>query len=265
MSKIRLAFSGSGFRLGAHIGALKAVLDAGYDVVEVAGTSGGSICAALFAAGMPIVDMVELVSTMDWSPLLTFDPWSGLRNGGYCSGDKLLAFLHGKTGGKTFAELSIDLKIIASDLGGEKQVVFSKATTPDMPIALAARASASIPFVYTPVKYQGMTLVDGGCCDNLPADALTVDAAPRLGVYLLSDDPPAQSMDLATMAGRVIDLMLASNEDLHVASAEKSGARIVRVETAYANSLDRNMPAAIRQRLFDDGYAAADAALKGMA
>jgi hypothetical protein len=38
MSKpIRVALSGSGFRLGAHLGALQAVADAGYEVIELAG------------------------------------------------------------------------------------------------------------------------------------------------------------------------------------------------------------------------------------
>ena len=52
MKPIRLAFSGSGYLAGIHAGAACAVLDYGYDIVEVAGTSGGSICAAAVAVGM---------------------------------------------------------------------------------------------------------------------------------------------------------------------------------------------------------------------
>jgi NTE family protein len=111
------------------------------------------------------------------------------------------------------------------------------------------------------VKYQGLTLVDGGCCDNLPADELTVDSAPRLGIYLTSDDAPVKSLDLVSMAGRVVDLMLASSENAHVNSAARSGAQIVYVNTGSANSLNANMPLAVRQTLFQTGYDATKAAL----
>lgn len=67
-NRIRVALSGSGFRLGAHLGALQAIVDAGYEVVELAGTSGGSIVSAMFAGGMKLADMHELCMQMDWSP-----------------------------------------------------------------------------------------------------------------------------------------------------------------------------------------------------
>ena len=54
MKPIRVALSGSGFRLGAQLGALQAISDAGFEIVQIAGASGGSIVAALFASGMSL-------------------------------------------------------------------------------------------------------------------------------------------------------------------------------------------------------------------
>jgi len=41
-----------------------------------------------------------------------------------------------------------------------------------------------------------------------------------------------------------------------------SGATIISVPTGYASSFDRNMSAATRQRLYDDGYAVTNAAIQ---
>ncbi len=265
MSKqLRLAFSGSGFRLPAFCGVLSAIEEAGWDIVELAGTSGGSICAALYASGMNADQMTHMAISQDWSKMLTFDPFRGVIHGGYCSGDVLEEFLLEHTKNKTFADIEVDLKIVASDLVTESEVIFSKATTPNMPIGLAARASASIPFVYVPVSYKNWLLVDGGCCNNIPVDRLVVDGIPRFGVYLVSSDSPLApgSYGPSTIAERVIDLMLASNEDAHVADAAATGAKIIHIDTSYAGSLDRHMLSTTRIRLIADGRAAMQQALK---
>lgn len=256
---IRAALSGSGYRLPAHLGALQAIVDAGYSPVELAGTSGGSIVAALYASGMSLARMHELCMTLDWSPMMRFSVWDVLRHQAACSGDALLDYLLDATGGRTFAQLDIDLKIVAADLLTEREFVFGRASTPDVPVAVAARASASIPLVFPPVDSSGALLVDGGTCNNVPASQLTVDGTPRLGIYLASDDTPlpaGKRYRLATLLPRVIDLMLAANEDAHNDLAEQGGATIVRVPVGYASSFDRNMPLDTRQWLYDDGYSA---------
>lgn len=264
MKPIRVALSGSGFRLGAHVGALQAIADAGFTVIEVAGTSGGSIVAALFAAGVPLADMRRLAMETDWSPMMRFSAWSVLRHQALCSGDRLLAFLTEVTGGRTFAQLGVELKVIASDLLTEREFQFSRERTPDVAIALAARASASIPIVFAPVAAAGALLVDGGTTDNMPVSDLVVDGVPRLGVFLRSDDTPLTPgrYGLRTLAPRVIDLMLASNEDARMAADRSTGAAIVDVPTGYASSLDRDMSVATRQRLYDDGHRAVRSVLR---
>ncbi|WP_334034775.1 patatin-like phospholipase family protein [Burkholderia cepacia] len=266
MKPIRVALSGSGFRLGAHIGALQAIEDAGYTVIELAGTSGGSIVASLYASGVPLDVMRQMLMELDWSRMMSFSPWTLIRRQALCSGEALLEYLTGVTGGKTFAQLEIDLKVIATDLLREREFQFSRETTPDVPIALAARASASIPIVFVPVTVAGGLFVDGGMCDNMPVSDLIVDDVPRIGIFLESDDSPLPPGDygIATLAPRMIDIMLASNEDTHAALDTVNGATIVRVPTGYASSFDRHMPVATRQRLYDDGYRATESALVEM-
>lgn len=264
MKPIRVALSGSGFRLGAHLGALQAIVDAGYTIVELAGTSGGSIIAALFASGMPLDVMREILMELDWARMMGFSPWALIRHQALCSGDALLQYLTKVTNGKTFAQIDVDLKVIAANLLTEREFQFSKESTPDVPVALAARASASIPIVFAPVAVAGGLMVDGGTCDNMPVSDLTVDSVPRVGIYLVSDDDPLPpgAYGLPTLAPRIIDLMLAACEATHVALDTVNGATIVRVPTGYASSFDRHMAVATRQRLYSDGYATTSLALR---
>jgi NTE family protein len=201
-------------------------------------------------------ELETLFLATDWGKFLTLDLWSGVRRGGYCAGDALLELLLDKTQGKTFKDLQVELKVVAADLVTNSEVILSRETTPDMPVGLAARASASIPFVFVPVTYKDWLLVDGGCCDNIPADHLIADEVPRVGIQLTE---PAARLDAGSysvldMAGRVLDLVLASSEAGRALAAQRNQAHIVEVPTSYASSLDTKMTFATRQRLLADGY-----------
>ena len=257
MKPIRVAFSGSGFKVPAHAGALQAIFDAGYKPIELAGTSGGSICAALYASGMSLSDMKTLALTHDWSNMMCFSPLAALRIQGFCDGANLLAWMKDRTGGKTFSQLDVDLTAIASNVANEGAFTFSRAETHDVPIALAVRSSTSIPFLFSPVSIGDALLADGGMVNNIPVDRLKIDDVPRLGVQLVSMDLPLRPKKFIwphQFAMRLIDLMLSACESTHVSAAQAAGAHVAFVETGFASMLDRNMPLEIRQRLFEVGY-----------
>lgn len=258
MKPIRLALSGSGFKFPAHVGALLAVRDAGFTPVEYAGTSGGSIVAALAASGMNLDDMKELTLTRDWSDMLTFSPFTALRGKGYCSGNALLNWMSRKTKGVTFNDLNVPLTIMSSDASIETGFEFSRKMTGTTPIAFAARCSASIPLVYAAVPFQGATLQDGGMVNNIPVDKLKNDAVPRLGIQLVSKTTPISNgcASLGDLLARDLNMMLSANENTHVDMDELEGAHFAFVETGYAGGLDRNLSPVVRRRLLNDGYEA---------
>lgn len=267
MRPLRVALSGSGFKFPAHVGALLAIRDAGFAPIEYAGTSGGSIVATLAACGMALEKMRELTLSRDWSDMLSFSIWSMFTNLGYCSGNTLKEWLEENTGGKTFADIDVDLVVMASDVANQATFEFSRSTTPYAPVALAARASAAIPFVYSPIQLEGAMLMDGGMVNNIPVDRLAIDEVPRIGIQLVSKATPlaAGRYSILDIAPRVIDLMMSSNENTHVDLGAAAGAKVSFVETGYASSLDRNMSSEIRARLMKDGYDAAKATLAGIA
>lgn len=266
MKPIRVALSGSGFLLPAHIGALQAVADAGFNPVELAGTSGGSIVAILAATEMPLSAMKQLALTLDWSPMMSASLINILRGKSLSSGDRLLDFLTQTTKGLEFHQMEVELKVMASNIGTKQPFVFSKETTPDTPIALAARASAAIPVIYEPVIMGNAILFDGGMVNNMPSDILIRDETPRIGVDLVSDQSVMLPEDYSLLAAapRFIDMLLASSEDAHITDGRESGVHIIPVQTGFASSLDRTMCLATRERLFNIGYATTLEALKAI-
>lgn len=99
--------------------------------------------------------------------------------------------------------------------------------------------------MFTPAPYANVLCVDGGCCDNIPASALTVDDVLRVGIYLESDDAPLLqgAYGIATLAPLMIDLLVASRETSRFELDSKNGAQVIRVHTSFVSSFDRNMPA----------------------
>jgi NTE family protein len=257
---IRVALSGSGFRFPAHVGALMAIRDAGYTPVEYAGTSGGSIIAALAASGMDLDTMKNITMNNDWSMMLSMSFMSLIKGNGYCDGQILLDWITENTKGVTFEKLPTSLVIMSSDITNAVPFKWSKETTPEATIALAARASASIPFVYTPVKHQGAGIigdvysVDGGVENNLPVMKLVQDAIPRIGIDLTSKETAMTTMNPLTIGERLLSMMLGAAESTQALFGQYSGAQIAYVESGYASSLDRNMSLETRRRLLADGH-----------
>lgn len=266
---LRLALSGSGTRVAAHVGALTALDYLGFKPTEIAATSGGSIVAAIYAAGLNLEALRALVYAIDFSSMMGLNPIA-IPLHGISTGNALLQWLLKQTHGLTFAELGIDLKIIATDIATMKEFVFSRATTPNVTIGLAARASASIPFFFEPVELtvDGVRhlLVDGGCCDNIPSDQLVTDAVPRIAVSLVADDTVLAPgwHPLPVFAGRVVDMLLASNQDYREAAGTALGVTVVRVPTGAAGSMDRHMPLAMRSDLYLAGYNATISTCKAL-
>ncbi len=164
---IGLALSGGGARGLAHIGVLRVFEREGIPVDYLAGTSMGGVIAAGYAAGMSSYDLEReaLAATRKRHMLRLADP--GLPNGGLIQGERVLAFFKKEFGDKTFAELNLPLVVVAVDLNSHQEVVVREG-----PVALALRATTSLPGLFKPLEINGMRLVDGGVLNNLPVDVV---------------------------------------------------------------------------------------------
>jgi NTE family protein len=154
---------GSGSSRGwAHIGAIEALQEAGIPVHVIAGCSVGSYVGAIYASG-GLASLKKFVLRMDGQKMFSyFDvilPRSGLLDGN----KKLREFLSGHTKAKTFEELKLPLKMVATDLSSGDKVVLDSGN-----LFSALRATMSMPGLFAPVQLRGRWLVDGGLVDPVP-------------------------------------------------------------------------------------------------
>ena len=195
--RIGLALAGGGASGGAHVGVIRALEEANIPIDVVAGTSSGGMVAGLLACGMSTDDMLHMLPSLTRRQidvdLKLLSRW--LRRqyaGGFVVGNRLLNFIERAVKGCHIQDVKIPLAIVATDLQTGREVVFSSADCPspnisifddergfplwstiqDTTLALAIRASISIPFVFQPVHLGGMILADGGLVDNCPVQPL---------------------------------------------------------------------------------------------
>lgn len=158
---IALVLGGGGARGFAHIGAIEVLLEHGYRITSVAGTSMGALVGGLYVAGA-LDELKETVLNLTKRQILSLVNVSiGLDH--IATADKLTELLEKMTGGKTIEKLPIPFCCSASDLASGKEYVFR-----DGSLSTAIRASISIPGIFSPVRINGKTLVDGSVHNTLP-------------------------------------------------------------------------------------------------
>lgn len=162
--KIGLALGGGGARGIGHIGALKAFEELGVKFDYVAGTSAGSIMAALYAFGKTAKEMEELAKGLKKKDIMRGSiPFIKPINT-----EKLEDQLNKAFGDITvFSEMKIPLQVVCTDLKSGREIDFDYGN-----VAKVVSASCAVPGVFTPVVYEDMHLVDGGVRNNVPADVV---------------------------------------------------------------------------------------------
>jgi predicted acylesterase/phospholipase RssA len=195
---IQLAIQGGGAKIAVLLAALEAVQELEQQgvvrVTRIAGTSAGAIAGCLYAAKIKMDRVRRYLTdnaarlTRAYPPVLT--KWQLLqklrKSEPFWDVDELRSALdtmfseaHVSTFGD-LKKLGIPVSIVASDITNMKLHSF---TNDDEPIVNALISSAAIPFFFRgPSRLQSdpPLIVDGGVCENLPADLLA-DGVPGFG------------------------------------------------------------------------------------
>ena len=226
--RVGLVLSGGGARGAAHVGVLK-VIDALHIPIDyIAGTSMGAIIGGLYASGMSAAQIEKALDEVDWSDVLRDDTVRtelsfrrktedrdflvradiGYKDGkvqlptGLLQGQKLLLLLQRLTrpvsGIGRFDDLPIPFRAVATDIVTGQKVVIDHGS-----LALAMRASASIPSIFAAVEWEDKLLVDGGVSDNLPVQVARDMGADVLIVVDIST--PLASREEITNAINIAD------------------------------------------------------------
>lgn len=254
--KIRLALSGSGYLAPVHGGAVCALLDAGIEIIEVAGTSGGSIVAAMLASGMD-AGQIKIAALSDLPEGIVEYHALELFSEGLNSGGILHDWLEYILGDATFAEAKIPVQIMATDINAGRGHCFDATSAPALTLADACRASASVPLVYVPFTVNGVKYCDGGMSNNIPVDVLVDDQYPRVGFEVMDGTESGNTDSMAGLMEQCIKTMMQSNEDNLTAWAQHTGSLISQIDANPFNFLDASLPLSAKQELFQRGYQAA--------
>lgn len=159
--RIGLALGGGAARGFAHVGVIQVLEEAGIRPALVAGTSAGSLVAALYASGKTGAQLQQVAESMEEA---TFADWTlPIFSRGLLRGDALARYVHAQVGGRLIEDLPLPLGIVATDLNSGQGVLFQRGDT-----ATAVRASSAVPAVFQPVRVAGREYVDGGLVSPVP-------------------------------------------------------------------------------------------------
>ena len=159
LPRIGLALGGGAARGFAHIGVIQVLEEAGIKADLVAGTSAGSLVAAMFASGKTGAEMAATAQTLDEGGITDWAfPMRGLIRG-----ESLARYVREVTGNRQIEQMKLPLGIVAIDLDTGAAVLFQRGDT-----GLAVRASSAVPAVFTPVKIGNREYVDGGLVSPVP-------------------------------------------------------------------------------------------------
>jgi NTE family protein len=158
---VALVLSGGGARGMAHIGVIEELVEQGFNISSVAGTSIGSVIGGVYISGNlnEFKEWVTSVSKFDIIKLMDF----AISVSGFIKGEKVFKKLKKFLSDQNIEDLEIPFSAVAVDLMNHKEIVFSEGN-----LIEAIRASVSIPTVLKPFRYNGVDLVDGGVLNPLP-------------------------------------------------------------------------------------------------
>jgi NTE family protein len=171
--KIGLALGGGAARGFAHVGVIQVLEEAGVHPDFVAGTSAGSLVAALYASGRNGRQLQQLAESMEEA---AFTDWTlPIFSRGMLRGEALARYVNTEVGRKLIEQMAIPLGIVATDLNTGQGVLFQRGDT-----GSAVRASSAVPAVFLPVKIGTHEYVDGGLVAPVP-----VRQARQMGAELV--------------------------------------------------------------------------------
>jgi NTE family protein len=158
---VSLILGSGGARGLAHIGIINWLEESDFLIRSISGCSMGALVGGVFAAGKLDVftEWVKAIKTTDMLKLLDIS----FGSSGMVKGERIINTLKDLVGDQLIEDLPITYTAVASDIVNEKEIWLN-----DGPLFDAIRASISLPFFFTPARYHGVDLLDGGILNPVP-------------------------------------------------------------------------------------------------
>ena len=211
--KLGLALGGGAARGFAHIGVLQVLEEEGIKPDFIAGTSAGSLVAALYASGKTSTQLTWLAESMDESQLTDWTlPFAGR---GVLRGEALGKYVNSQLNGLKIEDMKIPLGIVATDLQTGEGILFRRGD-----VATAVRASSAVPSVFEPVRIGQRDYVDGGLVSPVPVLYVKQMGAQYIIAVDISSRPEdAKTSDIFKVLLQTFSIMSKSISQLELPQA----------------------------------------------
>ena len=197
-----IALSGGGIRGMCHAGVMKALEEYGIKPDIIAGVSAGAIVGALYADGYSPDDIAGFFEHVAFRKMTKVR----IPNGGLFGIESFEKFLAGKLRAKTFEELKIPLRIVATNLDRGESVVFTSGN-----LLEAIIASSTFPVLFTPKVINGENYIDGGVFKNFPVSIIRDDCEKIIGINASPLVADKYKMSVLNVAIRSYNFMFKAN------------------------------------------------------
>ena len=176
--QVTLVLGGGAARGLAHIGVIRVLEEEGFIISAITGTSMGALVGGIYAAGK-LDKYTDWVTSLTKKDVIQYLDVSFRAKSGILKGDLIMEALRDFVGDVSIESLTIPFLAVATDLTARKEVWITRGKLFD-----AIRASISVPGVFTPHRFAGRWMVDGGLLNPVP---VTPAAQTLAGVTIAVD------------------------------------------------------------------------------
>jgi NTE family protein len=219
-----LVLSGGGAKTAAHLGAYRALKEAGFEPAWYVATSMGAVIAAGLASGVGNEELLERMAEVGPRGVVRdpLAPVAGLFLKSLMKPAPLRSAIGMMVPARRFSDLTVPLTVTAVDLDTGELVLFG-AGAQTAPLLDVLCASCALPLYYPPVMLNGRRFGDGGlrCVVPLePAAELEVELVVAVDVGPRFDLPPSDAIS------RVPPLVRAHDESLGILMAANTESQL---------------------------------------
>ena len=221
-----VVLSGGGAKTAAHLGACRALKEAGFEPAWYVGTSMGAVVAAGLASGVGNDELLERMAEVGPKGVVRapLAPVAGLFLRSLLKPGPLRAAIETLVPARRFSDLTVPLTVTAVDLDSGALVLFGSGAQ-EAPLVDVLCASCALPMYYPPVIINGRRFGDGGLRGVLPLEpaaeldvelVLAVDVGPGFDAPPATD-APARVPSMVRAHDEAVGILMASNSEHQLA------------------------------------------------
>lgn len=220
-----MVLSGGGAKTAAHLGACRAVREAGFEPVWYVATSMGAVIAAGLASGLGNDELLERMTRIAGRSVVRnpMAPVAGLFSRSLLRQGPLRQAIEQLVPARRFSDLTVPLTVTAVDLDTGELVLFGSGAQ-IAPLIDVLCAGCALPMYYPPVLLGGRRYGDGGLRGVLPLEpaselnvelVIAVDVGP--GFDLAPPVEPARAPPMVQAHDEAVGILMAANSESQLA------------------------------------------------